>query len=388
MKEIFQIAELISKEKFGQLTVDEMEYLVKWKDKGEKEQAAYLNSSDLNRIQKKHDLYSLIDHVKSWNKITNQLPELARRPIITMSNVLKWAAMFLLPLLATTYLVNEVYWNKDQIIVEAGSAKATLKLSNGKTIYLEDFQDREIKSGKEKLATNFDNSLIYQKGEALAEQLKFNTIKTPVKGEYAMVLSDGTKVWLNAQTELVYPVKFGKGKREVKLKGEAYFEVMKDAKRPFKVLLSSGSDVEVLGTQFNVMAYEDEAEVQTTLVEGKVKFAFGEQQLILTPGEQSVLNRSDNRIEIREVDTYQYSAWKDGKFVFNKEPLGSVFRKMSRWYGVDVTCTDELVLNRRISAVMDKYENIEKLISLIEEVSPIEIKLDRNVITATKKIGE
>ncbi|MBN2597455.1 MAG: FecR domain-containing protein [Marinifilaceae bacterium] len=385
MKEIFKIAELISKEKVGELTDEERIQLNDWKAKGETEQAAYFYSSDSNRIQKKHDLYSKIDQDKSWRKITGQLPELASRPVIRMRTVLKWAAMFLLPILAATYLVNEVYWNNDQVIVEAGSSKATLKLSNGKTIYLEDFQDREIKSGKEKLATNFDNYLIYQKGEAQEEKMEYNTIRTPIKGEYAMVLSDGTKVWLNAQTELVYPVKFGKGKREVKLKGEAYFEVTKDTMRPFKVLISSGSDVEVLGTQFNVMAYEDEAEVQTTLVEGKVKFALGEQQLILDPGEQSVLNRSNNSIEVREVDTYQFSAWKDGKFVFNKEPLGSVFRKMSRWYGVDIACDDEFVLNRRISASMDKYENIDKLISLIEEVSPVKIDLDqKEIIVRTK----
>ena len=385
MKEIFHIAELISKEKLGALTAEEKEYLANWKAEGEAEQEAYFYSSDSNRIQKKHDLYSKIDQGKSWNKITDQLPELVSRPVIKMRTVLKWAAMFLLPILATTYLVNEVYWVNDQVIVEAGSSKATLKLSNGKTIYLEDFQDREIKSGKEKLATNYDNYLIYQKGEAHEEKMEFNTMRTPIKGEYAMVLSDGTKVWLNAQTELVYPVKFGNDKREVKLKGEAYFEVAKDSKRPFTVLINSGSDVEVLGTQFNVMAYEDEAEVQTTLVEGKVKFALGERQLILDPGEQSVLNRSDNSIEVREVDTYQFSAWKDGKFVFKKEPLGSVFRKMSRWYGVDITCDDELVLNRRISASMDKYENVEKLISLIEEVSPVEINLNQNEMTITRK---
>lgn len=385
MKEIFHIAELISKEKIGDLTAEEKELLASWRAKGEAEQSAYFYSSDSNRIQKKHDLYSKLDQDKSWDKITKQLPEFASKPIITMRNVLKWAAMFLLPILATTYLVNEVYWNNNQVIVEAGSPKAVLELSNGKIIYLEDFQDREIKSGREKLAENRDNNLIYQKGQAEEEQLEFNTIKTPIKGEYAMVLSDGTKVWLNAQTELEFPVKFGKGKREVKLKGEAYFEVTKDAARPFNVMLSNGSDVEVLGTQFNVMAYEDEAEVQTTLVEGKVRFAYGEQKLVLAPGEQSVLNRDSKRIEIREVNTYQYSAWKDGKFVFNKEPLESVFRKMSRWYGVDVSCSDEQVLNRRISAVMDKYENVEKLISLIEEVSPVEINLEENIMNVARK---
>lgn len=385
MKEIFQIAELISKEKLGELTVEEMEHLANWKAKGKAEKVAYFKSSDLNRIQTKFNFYSTIDEDISWDKITNQLPELVNKPLIRMRDLVKWAAIFLLPLLATSYLINEIYWNKNEVIVEAGSARASLKLSNGKTIYLEDFQGRDIKSGRKKLATNRDNHLIYQKGEALEEELEYNTIQTPIKGEYVMVLSDGTKVWLNAQSELIYPVKFGKGKREVKLKGEAYFKVAKDTKRPFRVAIVNGSDVEVLGTQFNVMAYENETEVQTTLVEGKVKFSFGKQAYILTPGEQSGLNRNNNRIEIREVNTYQYSAWKDGKFVFNKEPLGSVFRKMSRWYGVDIICNDEQVINRRISALMDKSENIEELIRLIEEVSPVEISLEKNTIIVARK---
>lgn len=385
MKKIFQIAELISKEKLGELTVEEKECLAHWNAKGEAEQAAYLYSSNSNRIKKKHDLYSKIDLNKSWNKIINQLPELVNRPVVKIKTVLKWAAMLFLPLLVTTYLVNEVYRTNNKVIVEAGSSKASLKLSNGEIIYLEDYQGCEIKSGVEKLATNFNDNLIYQKGEAQEDKMEYNTVQTPIKGEYAMVLSDGTKVWLNAQTELTFPVKFGKGKREVKLKGEAYFEVTKDTRRPFMVLLNSGSDIEVLGTQFNVMAYENEAEVQTTLVEGKVKFAYGEQQLILAPGEQSVLNRKNCEIEIREVDTYQYSAWKDGKFIFNKEPLESVFRKMSRWYGIEISCDDELVMKRRISASMDKYENVKKLISLIEEVSPIEINIDENVMIVERK---
>ncbi|WP_461643517.1 FecR family protein [Labilibaculum euxinus] len=385
MKNIFHIAELITKQKVGQLTNEEEMLLADWISEKKSNQEAYHQASDSQQIRKKHDLYAKVDRKKSWSKITDQVPELVNRPIVYIRTALKWAAVILLPLFATTYLLNEVYWSSNQVIVEAGSAKASLKLSNGKTIYLEDFQGKEIKSGKEKLATNLNHNLIYQQGETRGEVLEYNTIVTPVKGEYAMVLSDGTKVWLNAQTELEYPVKFGKGKREVTLKGEAYFEVSKDAARPFTVHMNDGSDVEVLGTSFNVMAYDDEAEVQTTLVEGKVKFAYGGNQVLLAPGEQAGLDRNSNQIRVREVKTYEYSAWKDGKFVFNREPLGSVFRKMSRWYGVEINCKDDALLNRRISGVLNKYEDIDKLISLIEEVSPVEISLNQKGLFVSGK---
>ncbi len=376
MKEIFKIAELISKEKVGELTEEERKQLNDWKTKGEVEQASYFYSSDANRIQKKHDLYKSLDKAKAWNRITEQAPDIIQRPIVKLRNVLKWAAVLLLPLLATTYVVNEVYWSDNQVLVEAGSSKATLQLSNGKTIYLEDFQGRDIKTSKGKLASNKNNSLVYQAGQAIEDALAYNTITTPVQGEYSMVLSDGTRVHLNAQTSIEYPEEFGRGRRELTLiSGEACFEVTKDADRPFIVHMSNGSEVEVLGTVFNIMAYNDEAEIQTTLVEGKVKFAFEGKNVVLAPGEQSGLDRNTAEIQVREVNASEFLAWRDGKFVFDKEPLGSVFRKMSRWYGVEVNCKDKNLLNRRISGVINRYENIDKLISLIEEVSPVGIDL-------------
>ncbi|MDQ2177184.1 FecR family protein [Marinifilum sp. D714] len=383
MKEIYDIAKLISKEKVGDLTVDERQELAEWKSKNER---SYMLASDSKQIQKKHDLYAKIDQEKSWVKITNQVPELKTK-VIRLRTVLKWAAVIILPLLATTYMLNEVYWDKDQLIVEAGSPKATLELSNGKTIYLEDFQGRDITSGKEKLASNANNELVYQQGEVIDEVLKYNTIKTPIQGEYYMQLSDGTRIWLNAQTEIQFPEKFGKGKREVKLiSGEAYFAVAKDNDRPFDVYLNDGSKVEVLGTEFNVMAYQDEAEIQTTLVEGSVQFSKEAEEVILKPGEQLGLNLASNDMEVKVVKTSIYTAWKDGKFVFNREPMESVLRKMSRWYGVKVICDDEAVLKRRISGVTDRYEDIDKLINLIEEISPIELELEDDHLLVSRKV--
>lgn len=386
MKEIFKIAELISKEKVGELTEEERIHLDDWKAEGEVEQALYFYSSDANRIQKKHDLYNSLDKEKSWKRITEQAPDVVMRPIVKLRNVLKWVAVLLLPLLATTYVLNEVYWSDSQVLVEAGSSKATLQLSNGKTIYLEDFQGRDIKTSKGKLASNKNNSLVYQAGHAIEDVLAYNTITTPVQGEYSMVLSDGTRVYLNAQTSIEYPVEFGRGRRELKLiSGEACFEVTKDSERPFIVHMANGSEVEVLGTVFNIMAYNNESEIQTTLVEGKVKFGFEGKDVVLAPGEQSGLDRNTDEIQVREVDASEFLAWRDGKFVFDKEPLGSVFRKISRWYGVEVNCKDQTLLNRRISGVINRYENIDKLINLIEEISPVQIDLNKREMTVFVK---
>ncbi|WP_421919904.1 FecR family protein [Marinifilum sp.] len=383
MNKIFKIATLISKEKVGDLTAAEQQYLHEWKSKNER---TYRLASDSKQIQKKHELYDKIDPEKSWNKITNNIPEL-RTKVIRLRTVMKWVALIVLPLLATTYVLNEVYWGKNQVVVEAGSPKATLELSNGEIIYLEDYQGRDIKSGKEKLASNVDNVLVYQKGDVADEVLHYNTITTPTQGEYSASLSDGTKIWLNAQTKIEFPERFGKGKREVRLiSGEAYFEVTKNEERPFIVLLSNGSEVEVLGTRFNVMAYKDEAEIQTTLVEGKVRFGMMDEEVLLAPGEQSGMNTETGEVQVREVKTNIYTAWVNGKFVFNREPMESVLRKMSRWYGVKVICDDEAVLKRRISGVTDRYEDIYKFISLIEEISPIELDLEDDYLIVSRKV--
>lgn len=374
MKDRFYIANLISKEKLGELTQDEQVELKSWIESGESNYEAYIHASKAEIIKKKHDFYRKIDSEKSWKSIQARVPGLRNTPIIFLKKAMKWAAVLLLPLMVSTYLLNELYLDKGNLVIEAGAPQASLVLSNGETILLEDFQGKDIKEGRTKLATNSNNNLIYKKGTESQAILRYNTISTPVKGEYAMTLSDGTRVWLNAQSSLKYPVKFGNDKRVVELKGEAYFEVARDTSKAFIVNLTNGSDVEVLGTSFNVMSYEDEEEVQTTLVEGKVKFSYEDSHVLLSPGKQSGMNRESNEIDVREVDAYQYTAWKDGKFVFSREPMSSVFRKISRWYGVDVQCSDQDILNRRISGVTDRYDNINELIDLIEEISPLNIE--------------
>lgn len=166
MKEIFQIAKLISKEKFGDLSTEERRELDVWLTENGRNSLAYEQATNPDLIKNEHELFEKMDVDKSWEKLTKKAPSLLNRKVIRMKTVLRWVAALLLPLLATTYLVNDIYWNPETVIVEAGGAKATLQLANGELIYLEDFQNKEIKSGKEKLAVNSDNKLAYHEGES------------------------------------------------------------------------------------------------------------------------------------------------------------------------------------------------------------------------------
>lgn len=185
---------------------------------------------------------------------------------------------------------------------------------------------------------------------------------TPRGGTYQIVLSDGTKVWLNASSELKFPASFNQTKqRSVELSGEAYFEVAKNKMKPFMVR-SNGQEIEVLGTHFNVNSYLDEKVTKTTLLEGAIKLSQLKRDnpasYVLRPGQQAV---AGNTVVIRNVDAMDVIDWKNGMFIFNKESLESIMRKLSRWYDVDVVFEDEKLKSKllgglyHVSVQLPKY---------------------------------
>ena len=198
--------------------------------------------------------------------------------------------------------------------------------------------------------------------EHIGSFLVYNTITVPRGGEYQLTLSDGTRVWLNAETELKYPVAFVGEGREVMLKGEAYFEVAKNVSRPF-VVKTEQLDIKVLGTSFNMKSYPSETQ-QVTLVQGKVEVRVGNYSRKLQPGEQ--LNYSSEGPEIRDVDVKAYTAWKDRRFVFNDDLLEEVIHKLGRWYDVEFFLRDAEVRKIRFTGNLPKYRNLDQVLNKLE----------------------
>jgi ferric-dicitrate binding protein FerR (iron transport regulator) len=218
-----------------------------------------------------------------------------------------------------------------------GANKAILTLSNGKAIVLAGQETKEVRDkGNRLIAHNEKKELDYQVGRPSKAYSanETNTLTTARGGQYKVVLPDGTQVWLNAASSITYPLAFRANERKVEMTGEAYFEVAKDAARPFRVY-SGKQVVEVLGTHFNINAYPDEPAVKTTLLEGKVKVTAGSNQLSLIPGEQSQMSIASLTLN-QGVDLEEITAWRNGYFVFNHEHIESIMRKISRWYDVDV----------------------------------------------------
>lgn len=269
--------------------------------------------------------------------------------------------------------------------IQPGSNKAVLILANGKRICLDDAEVGELaaQSGM-KITKTADGQIIYTvSSSATNEAYGSNTIETPRGGQYQVNLPDGTKIWLNAASTLSYPTRFVDDKREVQLSGEAYFEVAKDEARPFRVI-SNTQVVEVLGTHFNINSYSDEIATKTTLLEGSVRVTQSStnKNLLLQPGNQSVISKQGILMSVANLE--EAISWKNGHFMFVNESLGSIMRKLARWYNVDVNYNGEIA-NRTYSGAVSKYEDVAEVLHTLELTKSVRFKVEGNTITALSR---
>lgn len=210
-----------------------------------------------------------------------------------------------------------------------------LNLASGKSFLLDSV--RQIENGKT-VMKNSGRQLVVETVESSKQEIEWNTIEVPRGTEYSLVLSDGTEIFLNAETVLRFPDQFKSDrKREIWLTGEAYFKVRRDTCRPF-IVHSGGTEVRVLGTVFNVMAYENMPELQVTLLSGKVEVEenLNRTSVVLAPGEQAVYDKNERTLEEKVVDVSYYSAWHEGLFAFRETPLTQVMEILARWYDFEV----------------------------------------------------
>jgi len=226
--------------------------------------------------------------------------------------------------------------------VAPGGNKAILTLANGSSIVLTDAKNGKLANqGDIVITKTTDGQIIYanSNNNESSGSLVYNMATTPRGGQYQFILSDGTKVWLNAASSIKYPIKFNGNERKVELTGEAYFEVAHNAKMPFRVV-SDGQTVEVLGTHFDINAYSDESVIKTTLLEGSVKISSPGASNIIKPGEQAQLKHGT--IGITNVDLQETVAWKNGFFYFEDNTIQEVMRQLARWYDVDIKYEGQL----------------------------------------------
>ena len=275
-----------------------------------------------------------------------------------------------------------------QLPIEPGKSIAHLTLHTGAVINLADKSDTLISLAEAGSVLVIDSSgLMYsdkeQKNSKNSVNLK-NSLTTPRGGEYRLTLSDGTIIWLNAESRLDYPVNFCSGKREITLSGEAYIKVAQLDEMPF-VVHTAFYDIEVKGTSFNISAYSDDPFQILTLETGKVEVSFLEntynQSLTLGSDQQFIFNATTNETELKRVDASKYIAWTSGYFIFDEEPLSLIMEKMVRWYDLNVIFLNSNSANEVFTGKLPCFEKFEVIVEMIEKVGDADFQLEGKNIT-------
>ncbi len=270
-------------------------------------------------------------------------------------------------------------------VICPGQSCAVITLADGRQVSLEE-NIQELEESDGTILRSESGTLVYKANQnnEMAEVM-YNTVTIPRGGEYCLELVDGTKVWLNAETELRFPVNFSGKTRDVYLKGEAYFQVSKNELHAFQVHTSMGM-VAVLGTSFNVRDYADEQKVVTTLEIGKVMYVSGEtkKEIILTPGFQ-VQEEKTGEIKMKKVDVMQYVGWREGKYVFENTALEDIMRTLERWYDIDVVYVDPSVKDYHFTGDLERYESINVFLNFIETGGDVKFKTEGKTIIIDKK---
>lgn len=361
----------------------------------------YLNNEcspeELELLRSYKDDFELADidykddqlQAKIYNKLLNSIAEQEKvKPLFTWKKYAAAAAVLLTA--AVTGLIWIQQANKKEVMVslppatavkeeiKPGSNKAVLILGDGSVVELNDTVTGKIaQQGATIVSKTHSGQLTYEETGREANEIIYNTINIPRGGQYSLTLPDGSKVWLNAATSLRFPTQLNGKERVVELNGEAYFEVAK-SKQPFFVKVKD-MQVEVLGTHFNVMAYADEANINTTLLEGKVKLSSSTDDVILKPGQQGLFTPAAG-FKVRTADTDQALAWKNGYFNFNDEELTSIMRKISRWYNVDIEYNSR---NSKLSyaGVISRFKNVSDVLDMLSLTGTVQFKITDRRIT-------
>ena len=264
--------------------------------------------------------------------------------------------------------------------IAPGRNTAKLTLANGKSIELSDTKTGVVidVSGLK----YSDDTKIISSSISGANKDGLMSIATPNGGTYQVILSDGSRVWLNAASSIKFPASFtGQKQRSVELVGEAYFEISKNKTQKFTVT-SKTQQVEVLGTHFNVNSYQDEGNVKTTLLEGSVRISLVKnptpEHVTLIPGQQSVVSVS-NRIDVNTVDVNDVVAWKEGKFIFVRENVHSIMNKIARWYDVEIVYEGD-VSNKFLGGSVSRFKNVSEVLEMLSATKAVQFRIENKKV--------
>lgn len=387
-EQAFRIAELIKKHLQQRLSAAEENELAGWLSSDVQNQKLFEELTDEYKLAKELAFFQSLSTEAARDKINRKIPS---TPVRSINRYLRtwWAAAAILILISAGIFTLFNKNSKDQPIagnqapaseiITPGGNKAVLTLADGTTIILDSAANGTLsQQGNSKVIKKENGQLAYQSSNAAQAAIQYNTVTTIRGGQYQLILSDGSKVWLNAASSLRFPASFAGKERSVELTGEGYFEVARNPAMPFKVKINGESEVSVLGTAFNINAYPDERTMNTTLIEGSVNFtAVNGESVKLKPGQQA---QSGSAVSvINNVDIDEITAWKSGWFNFDRADIASIMRQVSRWYDVEVVFQGQ-PSKKTFSGIVSRSHQISEVLKIMEKAG-VRFRIDGRKIT-------
>ncbi len=374
----------------GRCTREELEELYAAIASTENEELSGLLEEEFNATQPGPGVQE-VDWNHLFNRIVKTRPAAPPRRMVAFWKYAVAAAVMLLAGAGGLYWYQQQAVRPDVAVIQParpvlqdalpGGNKAVLTLADGATVTLDSAGNRLMQQGG--TAVRQQGGMLQYNAAASSADISYNTLTTPRGGQFQVTLPDGTKVWLNAASSLKFPVAFNGRERVVTLTGEAYFEVVHNAAMPFKVKVN-GMEVADLGTRFNIMAYQDEYAIKTTLVEGAAGVSDGKKHAFLKPGQQAVLDkRSTAGLKVQAADIDQAIAWKNGEFFFDHTSIYEIMRQVSRWYNVEVSYQDSL--DAYLSGNIRKNVNVSEVFRMLELAGDVHFKIEDKKATVMKK---
>lgn len=403
MKENEQIGLLIYKHVSEEISVEEKTILENWIAESSDNKVFFeeaMNSEEiLKEIIERHKIVSEEDKERAWSKMVSGglVPTLATiiKPWWTWWRFSMAAAGLIIVLLGSYLLLYKSKSTQgDGALTEVkrtdispGQAKAVLTLSDGRQIAVDSGSSVTLAMQDGVKVQNQNGQLIYT-GSNNSGQMIYNTLSTAKGQVYSTQLSDGSRVWLNSESSIRYPVAFLGKERPVEIEGEAYFEVARNKAMPFKVFVN-GIQVEVTGTSFSIFAYRDEQMIKTTLLEGGVRInptpsTSGSKKLvILKPGQQAQIKTDKSITVVDDFDMEEVMAWRNGMFVFNSSDIKEIMKQIERWYDVEVRYVDD-VKGLTFTGQISRYSDVSQVLEMLEMMHKVHFKIDGKTITVTQ----
>lgn len=379
MKKIIELAKYIVKAKISNLSNEEQKTIDDWKNSQDERKDLYARLKSDDFFRNKKEIHDKFDTIKGWGELNKRNEFKGNKNIMHYA---KYAAVIIITISLSIIISQNISRKIDTDTahhIEAVSAKAFILLSNGKKINVDSLANsHKIKIGDFSIK-KYDRKIVYNQQKNISYKNEYNTIIIPKGGDYQLTLSDGSQIWLNSDTKLKFPIAFYENTRKVFLEGEAYFDVAHDENKPF-VIITETSEIEVLGTSFNLSSYKEDNKFKISLVNGSVRTTLPTTEVVMKSGYELSFDKTTKTVTQKQINTDDVVLLKKGIYVFQGKNLLEVSKYIERWYNVKFHFKNKNIETTIFTGFVNKYEPIDSFINRFKEIMEYSIRIEGNNI--------